>query len=283
VPTLFAVRSVIPPAAPSDQLGNICSVPAARPRSEFDNVKRLLKLELSDYEVARRSGIPRATVQNWRGRSSPPSKIRRRHELPPSPSKWRPTDSGSYGYLLGLYLGDGCIVVPPRGSDRLVLSLDESYPEIIARATHAMRTVLPGITIRRARRSGCRVISAVHPLWPYAFPQHGRGRKHTRRITLEDWQRELTNRHPQSLIRGLLHSDGSRVINRFKTRLPSGRIAKYAYVRYFFTNYSTDIRHIFCEHCDLLGVRWTQSSFKNISVAHRDSVAILDSFIGPKR
>ena len=85
------------------------------------------------------------------------------------------------------------------------------------------------------------------------------------------------------MIRGLIHSDGSRVINRFETLLPSGRVAQYAYPRYFFTNYSADIRRIFCEHCELIGVRWTQSSFKNISVAHRDSVAILDSFIGPKR
>jgi hypothetical protein len=53
--------------------------------------------------------------------------------------------------------------------------------------------------------------------------------------------------------------------------------------RYFFTNYSPDIRTIFCEHRDLLGIRWTQSSFKNISIAHRDSVAKLDEFIGPKR
>lgn len=124
---------------------------------------------------------------------------------------------------------------------------------------------------------------ASHPIWPYAFPQHGPGRKHARRIELAGWQRNLTHRHAQALLRGLIHSDGSRVINRFKTPLPSGRIGRYAYVRYFFTNYSADIRRIFCEHCDLLGIHWTQSSFKNISVAHRNSVAILDSFIGPKR
>jgi hypothetical protein len=146
-----------------------------------------------------------------------------------------------------------------------------------------MRSILPEITVRRTRRPGCVVLSATHPIWPYAFPQHGAGRKHKRRISLADWQRELTHRNPRGLIRGLFHSDGSRVINRFKTRLPSGRVAEYAYVRYFFTNYSADIRRIFCEHCELLGVRWTQSSFKNISVAHRHSVAMLDSFIGPKR
>jgi hypothetical protein len=104
-----------------------------------------------------------------------------------------------------------------------------------------------------------------------------------RRIELVDWQRWLTWRHPEALLRGLLHSDGARCVNCFRTRLPSGRVAEYSYVRYFFTNYSADIREIFCEHCDLIGIRWTQSSFKNISIAHRDSVAVLDSFAGPKR
>ena len=64
--------------------------------------------------------------------------------------------------------------------------------------------------------------------------------------------------------------------------MPSGRDAHYEYVRYFFTNYSEDIRRIFCEHCDLLGIRWTQSNHRNISISHRDSTAILDRIVGPK-
>jgi hypothetical protein len=84
------------------------------------------------------------------------------------------------------------------------------------------------------------------------------------------------------LIRGLIHSDGCRGVNRFSTKLPSGRVAAYRYTRYFFSNLSSDIRSIFCQHCELLGIRWTQSNARNISVAHRDSVALLDSFVGPK-
>ena len=71
-------------------------------------------------------------------------------------------------------------------------------------------------------------------------------------------------------------------MNRFAVNLPSGRVGRYAYPRYFFTNYSADIRRIFCEHCELLGIRWTQSNARNISVSHRDSVALLDEFVGPK-
>ena len=62
----------------------------------------------------------------------------------------------------------------------------------------------------------------------------------------------------------------------------SGRVAEYAYPRYFFSNLSEDIRRIFCDHCALLGIRCTQPNARNISVSHRHSVAILDSFVGPK-
>jgi hypothetical protein len=99
---------------------------------------------------------------------------------------------------------------------------------------------------------------------------------------LADWQLEITQEHPKSLLRGLIHSDGCRCVNRFKTKLPSGRVAEYAYPRYFFSNLSADIRAIFCEHCELLGIRWTLSNHRNVSVSHRDSVALMDGFVGPK-
>ena len=86
----------------------------------------------------------------------------------------------------------------------------------------------------------------------------------------------------EQFLRGLLHSDGSRVLNRFKVRLRS-RQREYAYPRYFFTNLSDDIRGLFCVSCEQLGIRWTQSSYKNISVANRRSVALLDDFVGPKK
>ena len=119
--------------------------------------------------------------------------------------------------------------------------------------------------------------------WPQLFPQHGPGRKHTRAIVLAAWQRALVDAHPEAFLRGLIHSDGCRVVNRFTVDLPSGRRAEYAYPRHFFSNLSSDIRSLFCEYCEVLGVRWTRSNHRNISVAQRRSVALLDSFIGAKR
>jgi hypothetical protein len=234
-----------------------------------------------DSEIARLTGIPRPTISAWRHNLG-----RRYHErLATATSRWRPTQPDAYCYLLGAYLGDGCINALPRGGASLLISLDLSYPAIIDTVEDTVRAVFQGIPVTRVipKDAGLAVIRANHPALPFAFPQHGRGRKHNREIRLTTWQRALTHTYPQELLRGLIHSDGCRTVNRFKTKLPSGRIAEYEYPRYFFSNLSDGIRAIFCEHCELLGIRWTQSNPRNISVSHRTSVARLDEFVGPKR
>lgn len=40
---------------------------------------------------------------------------------------------------------------------------------------------------------------------------------------------------------------------------------------------------IFTSALDLLGVHWTQTTARIVSVARRDDVAFLDTFVGPKR
>jgi hypothetical protein len=129
-------------------------------------------------------------------------------------------------------------------------------------------------------RESIRVV-AGSPLWPAAFPQHGPGKKHERRIVLTSWQERIVDQHPRKFLRGLIHSDGSRTLNRVTVNLLDGP-REYTYARYFFTNLSDDIRGLFCATCDRLGARWTRSSHKNISIASRQSVEMLDSFIGPK-
>jgi len=56
----------------------------------------------------------------------------------------------------------------------------------------------------------------------------------------------------------------------------------YTYPRYNFTSASSDIRRLFTDACDQLGIEWRQMNARNISVARRDSVARLDEFVGPK-
>ena len=196
---------------------------------------------------------------------------------------WRPPDPYSYSWLLGFYLGDGCVASTGR-SYQLRVVLDGAYPGVIDECATAAKLVLPDARVRaRPRRTDEGVIVEMSsPLWAEIFPQHGPGRKHLRPIVLAPWQRDVVDQHPRPFLRGLLFSDGCRTTNRFKTVLPSGRVAEYSYPRYFFSNQSADIRALFCEYCEKLGIRWTQSNPRNISVAQRKSVALLDSFVGPK-
>jgi hypothetical protein len=240
----------------------------------------LMEIGLSDSEIARRLGTPLGTIKGWRHRRGSVYHMR----LAAAAPGWRPPHPRAYSYLLGVYLGDGCLDVRRSGAAKLILSLDSSYPLVLAETLAAIEDVFPNTRVTRGSAKGSRVaiLRASHPALPFAFPQHGRGRKHLRKLWLSDWQRACTGAHPEALLRGLIHSDGCRTVNRFKTKLPSGRVAEYEYPRYFFSNLSADIRQIFCDHCDLLGIRWTQSNPRNISVSHRRSVALLDEFAGPK-
>ncbi|MCA1678288.1 MAG: hypothetical protein LC777_04715 [Actinobacteria bacterium] len=115
-------------------------------------------------------------------------------------------------------------------------------------------------------------MSAYSKRWPCLFPQHGPGRKHERPIMLAQWQLELVKRAPGALLRGLIHSDGCRFMN-------TGR--NWRWPRYSFSNRSDDIRGIFCDACDLLGVRWTTAP-RIVYVSRKADVARLDEIIGPK-
>jgi hypothetical protein len=182
-----------------------------------------------------------------------------------------------------LYLGDGCVASAGR-TYQLRVVLDGAYPAVIDECATAAKLVLPDARVRirpRPTDNGV-IVEMASRRWTEILPQHGRGRKHLRPIVLDPWQREVVDQHPRPFLRGLLFSDGCRTINRFKTKLPSGRVADYAYPRYFFSNQSGDIRGLFCEYCEKLGIRWTQSNPRNISVSHRRSVALLDSFVPAK-
>ncbi len=96
------------------------------------------------------------------------------------------------------------------------------------------------------------------------FPQHGPGRKHERRIALASWQQRIVDAYPRQLLRGLIHSDGCRVMNRVWK-------GKYEYPRYFFTNVSADILQIFRDTCDAIGVPHRDSKWNTISIARREA------------
>jgi hypothetical protein len=131
------------------------------------------------------------------------------------------------------------------------------------------------------RRDGCSIVSCWSKHWPCLFPQHGPGKKHNRVIQLESWQQAITELYAGRFVRGLIHSDGSRFLNRVRRPLADGD-RWYEYPRYMFTNESADILRLCGQALDQLGVEWKYSRRNTISVARRDAVARLDQSVGPK-
>jgi hypothetical protein len=190
----------------------------------------------------------------------------------------RSVEPAAYSYLLGQYLGDGNVWGSPTRSWRLKIASDAQYLGIIYECCCAIETVrgrLPYVRYLRDKRMA--TITSYWRAWPCLFPQHGPGKKHHRVIALEEWQQQLVEAEPRQFLRGLIHSDGWRGVNRVHVK---GR--DYAYPRYQFSNRSADIKELFTNTCDLLGIEWRPWGQHHISVARRDSVALLDEFIGPK-
>lgn len=243
-----------------------------RSAAEVEAVLRLAGRGEPTAAIARRLGIPRSTVRSWLDsapRPPRPPRVAALSALPPA----------AYAYLLGLYLGDGHVVSTGR-SYRLTIKLDAAYPGIVEAAATAVAAVMPGhsVAVRPHPTQRCVAVSTHSILWPQLLPQHGPGRKHTRAIRLTPWQLEMTRGEPHAFVRGLIHSDGSRYVAVVRRR---GRT--YRYTRYSFANRSDDIKAILCAHLDRLGIRWTRPNEKDIAIARKADVALLDAFIGPKR
>ena len=259
-----------------------------RTRSSED-VRAVLELKAAgqtDREVSRITGVPVNTIRLWRHRG-----LSRRARLAldygecdwcktcgSDPHDFAALPPHTYAYLLGVYLGDGCIGRSGT-SWSLRIALDAAYPGIVESCCDAIEEIRGRRPKPRPDHRGdaCVRVETTWRPWLCLFPHHGPGYKHRRKIELTDWQKRLVDEAPQAFLRGLIHTDGWRGMNRVHVK---GK--DYAYPRYQFSNRSDDIRKLFTDTCDKLGVKWRPWTRYHVSVAQRDSVAILDSFIGPK-
>jgi Homeodomain-like domain len=131
-----------------------------RSRAEVSFVLELVRAGWNDCEIARETGIPRRTILDWRsGRVPDLDRVRTR----PSPYARSCNvcggdplrlPQGAYTYLLGLYLGDGCISTHHRHVFRLRIVCANAYPGLIQRCESAMAEVLPD-KVSRTPKIGC--------------------------------------------------------------------------------------------------------------------------------
>jgi hypothetical protein len=137
-----------------------------RPQTDFESAMTLMEAGRGDSEIASLTTIPRSTISAWRhGRGA------RYHQLLASATpSWRPPDAGSYSYLLGVYLGDGCVVTTRDTAARLVITLDAAYPGIVVETATAVEACFPDTPVRQYLRSGGSVeaVQVSHPALPFA-------------------------------------------------------------------------------------------------------------------
>jgi len=249
-------------------------------------VLRLARRGLNKSQIAERTGVSRATIRSWlNGHLPRPYRLRIESKACEACGEEKhgfDRLGPEYLHLLGLYLGDGSIARHRRDVYRLRIDLDVRYPGIVDECEEAMRAVVSRNRVScQLRPCNCFEVYAYSKSWPCLFPQHGPGKKHTRRIVLSDWQQHLAERWPERLLKGLIQSDGCRS---YSTGSGNWRQPRYA-----FANVSTDVTSIFCSACDCLGLQWTasfpksESAAVSIYVSRKADVAKLDELVGPKR
>lgn len=214
-------------------------------------------------------------MRYWLDRA-PLSYVNRKGSEPGEPCPFvQDVPRGPYAYLLGLYLGDGCLSRTRRDVYRLGITLDAKYPGIIAESRAAMRMVLPN-KVGQIVRTGCIEVYSHSKHWVCLFPQHGAGPKHLRPIVLDGWQADIAlTAYPHLFLRGLIQSDGWRGVNRIGGR--------YEYPRYLFSNRSADIRQLFQAACGRMEIACRPNGKWQVSVARKRDVGRMDVFVGEKR
>lgn len=264
-----------------------------RTYEEYHEILSLWESGHNKKQIARITGIPRKTIvyiiQKYEGLEQLEERAERNIEINGEVAlvamlkdeQLHDELRCAYAYLLGIYLGDGYLAKLGRVY-KLRIALDAKYPGIIQSCSDAIQSLLPDNRIDvvkcMAGEKENRYLSSVevtcyYKYWLQVFPQHGVGSKHTRKIELTDWQQRIVDVYPLEFFRGLYHSDGSRSQNIVKGR---------NYPRYQFTNFSPDIRVMFQNACDKLGLHWTITNVRNVSISRREDVARLDSLIGAK-
>lgn len=255
-----------------------------RPQAVVDSALRASDAGMPDAENAAKHGVAVKTIRRWRREYQRRGKPRgQTHCTVPCPRcQGADLDAAAYSELLGWYLGDGYISQSRRGVFSLHVYNDKRYPADVASVLDLMSRVKPGGRPHVRQVPGCVVMTVGWNHWPCLFPQHGPGRKHQRKIVLEDWQIAIAEKYPAQLLRGLFHSDGSRT-NNWATRQVRGVKRRYDYPRWEFANRSEDILQICCWALDLVGVAYRVRCVDRVAVSRREAVTLLDRLIGTKQ
>ncbi|MCW2817424.1 MAG: hypothetical protein JWR42_211 [Marmoricola sp.] len=164
-----------------------------RPQQTVDSALAHSDVGVPDAENARLHGVAVKTVRRWRRDYQRRGRRRGQEHLSARCPRCQggEIDAQAYAELLGWYLGDGYLSRGRRDVYNLHVGNDLAYPGLNDHLRDLMAAVKPASRPHRRVVSGCVVTTVSWKHWPCMLPQHGGGRKHERRLVLEDWQQDI--------------------------------------------------------------------------------------------
>jgi len=267
---------------------------------QYRQVIELKQSGMKIFEIVKITGLTRGCVNNWIRRGSPlhEGKLKKFQELDSetTPLEYLKTlneslteseRNSAYSFILGMYLGDGCIYKYLR-TKQLTIALDKKYQKLNDYVINSMKTLFnkePNIYDRsidngQKFKANCINVRYYSKHLGLIFPHEGAGAKHLREIKLTDWQTSIIS--PVDIVKGLIMSDGSYYFcNTFKK------------FKYTFSNCSLDICNILMTYLGELGIVYNFHKKKtlapkgttykyHVDVAKQSEVTKLHNLIGDK-
>lgn len=181
-------------------------MPQRKTVSEVKHILELFKSGYSQNKIYKVLGVDRGTIRQI---INDPEGYLQKASIDFDLSS---IDKKSYAFILGVYLGDGCISKTHKADIfRLRIALDIKYQNLNNEIITELKKIFPNNKVNYMRvgeTNGC-VISLYSTNLLKLFPQHDIGKKHERQIVIEDWQNHIINEYNEDFLKGLIYTDGS--------------------------------------------------------------------------
>jgi hypothetical protein len=156
------------------------------PLAKYEEAMAMLAKGLTLRSTSELTALSRSTLREWRDLGPPGNRRGLAGECPIRDSSI--INEAPYAYLLGLYLGDGCLSEGRRGVISIAHRPGQAVPQSHRgmRSRHRLHATHPDRFVWGTHRPGYVEVRADWKHWQCFFPQHGPGEKHERRIR---WKR----------------------------------------------------------------------------------------------
>jgi hypothetical protein len=256
---------------------------------DFNSYLKIKDSGMSIIDMSILLQVPKTTIRDWvSGRSGSKYLKTISSEEPIDPvlqlTQLNPSLSNEerysiYSFILGLYLGDGCIV-KIRTTKRFGITLDKKYDKLNSLVIDSFGKLFgksPYVhdrSLRKGIKNNCIDVYYHSKSVGNIFPHEGVGKKHLREISIAEWQHEIID--PVNIVKGLIFSDG--YYSKCRGRDFIG-----------FDNRSLDICNILIRYLGILGINCSfcigncrTGKVYRVAVYSKEHVNKLMSLIGNK-